>query len=209
MQEKIEKLYSFFDDLDSIRREKFFAHAKRVSFKKDSILFWQGDLCGAILYLERGSVKVYIQNEDGEEITLYTLNPGEQCVINTSSSISQTPAIGSAVTLSDVEGFMLDSKTVKELMSECKPYQDYMFSLFTLKLTSLATLVEDLKFKPLKRRVLQFLKSKNSKKIHITHEEIAQNLGTSRVVISRILKELEIANKVSLSRGEITYMQDF
>ncbi len=203
MQEKIEKLYSFFDDLDSLKKRKFFTHAKRVNFKKDSILFWQGDLCGGILYLEKGSVKVYIQNEDGEEITLYTLNPGEQCVINTSSSISQTPAIGSAVTLSDIEGYILDSKIVKELMNECKPYQEYMFSLFTLKLISLATLVEDLKFKPLKYRVLKFLESRKSNEIKMTHEEIAQNLGTSRVVISRVLKELEKNKKISLGRGII------
>ncbi|NOX15751.1 MAG: Crp/Fnr family transcriptional regulator [Epsilonproteobacteria bacterium] len=206
MQEKIEKLYSFFNNLDSAKKDKFFAHAKRVNFKKGNILFWQGDLCESILYLEKGSVKVYMQNEEGEEITLYTLNPGEQCVINTSSSISSTPAIGSAVTLSDVQGFMLDSKIVKELMSESRAYQEYMFSLFSLKLTSLATLVEDLKFKPLKYRVLKFLKSKNTKEIKITHEEIAQNLGTSRVVVSRILKELEKNKKIRLNRGIITYL---
>ncbi len=203
MQEKIEKLYSFFDDLNPEEKKKFFYHAKRVSFKKGNILFWQGDLCEGILYLEEGCVKVYIQNEDREEITLYTLNPGEQCVINTSSSISQTPAIGSAVTLSDIQGYILDSKIVKELMSESAIYQEYMFSLFTLKLTSLATLVEDLKFKPLKYRVLKFLKSKNQKEIIVTHEEIAHNLGTSRVVISRVLKELEKSEMIILGRGVI------
>ncbi|MCF6172827.1 MAG: Crp/Fnr family transcriptional regulator [Campylobacteraceae bacterium] len=205
MQEKIEKLYSFFDDLSDVEKKKFFTHAKRVNFKKDNILFWQGDLCGGILYLEKGSIKVYIQNDDGEEITLYTLNPGEQCVINTSSSISQTPAIGSAVALCDIECYMLDSKIIKELMNESKAYQEYMFSLFTMKLASLATLIEDLKFKPLKQRVLKFLKSKNTREIKITHNAIAQNLGTSRVVISRILKELEKEKKISLGRGIIGY----
>ncbi len=112
------------------------------------------------------SLKVYLQGDDGKEITL-----------------------------SDIQGYILETKNVKEMMSESSTYQEYMFSLFSMKLTSLATLVEDLKFKPLKQRVWLFLKSKNSKEIEITHEKIAQNLGTSRVVISRVLKQLEKSKK--------------
>ncbi len=204
MQKKLEDLYSFFYFLSEKEKNKFFTLAKRVSFEKDQILFWQGDLCDGILYLESGHVKVYIQNEDGDEITLYTLRAGEQCVVNTSSTISSTPALGSAVTLDKVTGYILDKHTVKELMKDSSPYQEYMFSLFALKLTSLATLVEDIKFKPLKDRILTFLKSCKSLHVEITHEQIANNLGTARVVVSRILKELEKEGKLKLQRGSIT-----
>jgi CRP/FNR family transcriptional regulator len=198
----IEK-YSFFKDFTTLEKEKFFSRAKKVHFPKGEILFWQGDLCGGILYIQSGSIKVYLQNEDGDEITLYTVEAGEQCVINTSSAISLTPAMGSAVTLEEVSGYMLDSKSVKELMKESSVYQDYMFSLFALKLTTLATLVEDIKFKSLKTRVMSFLKSKNTPIIEITHDKIAQNLGTSRVVISRVLKELEKEGHIQLQRASI------
>jgi CRP/FNR family transcriptional regulator len=203
LQEKIEKLYSFFSKFTKQEKEKFFTHAKKVSFSKGQILFLQGEMCSGILYLESGSLKVYLQGDDGNEITLYSVEAGEQCIVNTSSSISKTPALGSAIALSDIEGYMLETKNVKEMMSESDSYQEYMFSLFSMKLTSLATLVEDLKFKPLKQRVLHFLQSKNSKEIKITHEKIAQNLGTSRVVISRVLKELEKSKKLKLKRGII------
>lgn len=203
MQKELEEQYDFFEDLSKEERDLFFAHAKRVHFLKGEILFWQGDMCGGILYIQAGSVKVYIQNEEGDEITLYTLEAGEQCIVNTSSAISLTPALGSAVTLSNVQGYMLESKEVKKLMKLSSAYQEYMFSLFALKLTSLATLVEDIKFKPLKQRVLAFLKTKNQNEIQITHEKIAQYLGTSRVVISRILKELEKEGSLLLHRGHI------
>ena len=204
MRDKIiEEKYSFFKDFNDQEKEKFFSHAKKVSFSKDEILFWQGDLCGGILYITKGTLKVYLQNEDGDEITLYSVEAGEQCVVNTSSTITSTPALGSAVTLSDVEGYILDTKSVKELMKYSDIYQEYMFSLFALKLTSLATLVEDIKFKPLKERILSFLKAKNEQKIEITHDKIAQNLGTSRVVVSRILKDLEEEGHVKLYRGFI------
>jgi len=202
-KERLESLYSFFHDLNDSEKEKFFTHAKRVTFPKDKILFLQGDLCGGILYIELGSIKVYLQNNSGDEITLYTVQEGEQCIVNTSSAISSTPSLGSAVVLEDVTGYMLDSKSVKELMHESNAYQEYMFTLFALKLTSLATLVEDIKFKPLKQRILSFLKNKNNIIIEITHDKIANNLGTSRVVVSRVLKELEVDGKLKLGRGHI------
>ncbi len=204
-QKIIEDKYCFFKDFNTQEKEIFFSHAKKVSFPKGQILFWQGDLCGGILFIESGTLKVYLQNENGDEITLYNVEVGEQCVVNTSSTITSTPALGSAVTLSDVEGYMLDVKSVKELMKYSSVYQEYMFSLFALKLTSLATLVEDIKFKSLKERILSFLKFKKSLKIVITHEKIAQNLGTSRVVVSRILKDLEKNGKIELHRGVIKY----
>jgi CRP/FNR family transcriptional regulator len=201
LHNKIEEKYSFFKDFNEQDKTEFFTNAKKVNFQKGEILFWQGDFCGGILFIELGSVKIYIQSDEGDEITLYTIESGEQCVVNTSSSISSTPALGSAVTLTEVSGYILDSDSVKKLMKSSSQYQEYMFSLFTLKLTSLATLVEDIKFKPLKERVLSFLKNKNKKQVYITHENIAQNLGTSRVVVSRILKELENKGNIVLHRG--------
>ena len=201
--EIVEEKYSFFKDFNNQEKDKFFNHAKKVSFPKGEILFWQGDLCGGILYITKGILKVYLQNDEGDEIMLYNVEAGEQCVVNTSSTITSTPALGSAVTLDDVEGYMLDTKSVKELMKYSDVYQEYMFSLFALKLTSLATLVEDIKFKPLKERILSFLKSKKTFKVEMTHDKIAQNLGTSRVVVSRILKDLEVEGHVKLHRGFI------
>ncbi|WP_024954226.1 Crp/Fnr family transcriptional regulator [Sulfurospirillum arcachonense] len=203
LHKTIEESYCFFKNLSSKEKKVFFNHAKRVCFPKGQILFWQGDLCEGILYLETGSLKVYLQNENGDEITLYTLEAGEQCVVNTSSTISSTPALGSAVSLSEISGYILDKNSVKKLMKESLAYQEHMFNIFTLKLTSLATLIEDIKFKPLKTRILSFLKNKKINKIHITHEKIAQNMGTSRVVISRILKDLEKEGELELYRGYI------
>ena len=200
---EIETVYDFFNQLSILEKEMFFTHAKKVSFPAGQILFWQGDTCGGILYLHSGSVKVYLQNDEGDEITLYTLNAGEQCIVNTSSALSLTPALGSAVTLSEVKGYMLDAKAVKALMKASPAYQEYMFTLFSLKLTSLATLVEDIKFKPLRERILTTLKRKKSDEVVITHEALAQDLGTSRVVVSRVLKELEKEGKLTLKRGAI------
>ena len=178
-------------------------HAKRVSMAKNSILFYQEDICKDILLLGKGEIELYMYAENDKKIPLYALHAGEQCVINTSSTISQTPAIGTAQTLEDVEGWMVSEEVVKYLMHRSPLYLNYVFSLFTIKLDALATLIQDIKFKKLDSRILEWLASHHSTIVQATHEEIAEALGTSRVVISRVLKDLEKQHLVKLHRKAI------
>ncbi len=195
--------YEFYNKLDSVSVKFLQKHLKPISVPKSTILFFQGDTCDNILFLTKGKVRLYIQSDDADEITLYQLHAGEQCIVNTASSISQTQAIGSAVTIEDIEGYLLDTASVKELASMSDEYQSFLFSVYTLRMGDLATLVNDIKFKRLDERVLEWLKHQGSNHIQTTHENIANELGSTRVVISRVLKELEHKDKVILTRGEI------
>jgi len=178
-------------------------HAKKISVPKDTILFYQDDVCNDILLLCDGEIELYMYGENDKKIPLYVLKEGEQCVINTSSTLSQTPAIGSAQTLSSIQGWLINETVVKHLMHESPTYLNYVFSLFTIKLDALATLIHDIKFKKLDSRILEWLKAQHQPLVHATHEEIAQALGTSRVVISRVLKDLEHQGFITLHRKAI------
>jgi len=195
--------YSFYDKLDDIALAFLKKHLKPIKAMKNNILFFQGDICNNILFLTKGTVRLYIQSDYADEITLYQLNQGEQCIVNTASTISETKAIGSAVTVTDIEGYLLDAKSVKELAHMSHEYQNFLFSIYTLRMNDLAKLVNDLKFKKLDERILEWLKLRNSKIIHTTHETIANELGSTRVVVSRVLKRLENRKKVKLTRGAI------
>ncbi|CAA6798628.1 MAG: transcriptional regulator, Crp/Fnr family [uncultured Sulfurovum sp.] len=178
-------------------------NTKAIAIPKNNILFYQGDVCDSVLLLTKGEVRLYIQDEGVESIDLYTLKGGEQCIVNTASSISNTNAIASAQTVSDIEGYLLDSESIKKLSALSPVYQSYIFSLYTIRMADLAKLINDIKFKKLDTRLLEWLYKHEEKNIKITHEEIANSLGSSRVVISRTLKELERKEKVILYRGSI------
>jgi CRP/FNR family transcriptional regulator len=178
-------------------------HAKAISIPKNNILFYQGDICDSVLLLTKGEVRLYIQDEGVESIDLYTLKEGEQCIVNTASSISNTHAIASAESITDIEGYLLDTPSIKKLAVLSSVYQSYIFSLYTIRMADLAMLINDIKFKKLDVRLLEWLHKHNKDNIKITHKEIANSLGSSRVVISRILKELERKEKVILHRGSI------
>lgn len=195
--------YDFFKNLDEKEKKHLLDNSKYVEIPKDFTLFYQGDVCNDILLLKSGVVQLLVYGQINEMIPLYEIKEGEQCIINTSSTISQTPAIATAQTRSDICGWLVPSHIIKELIVKCPSYQQYIFSLFALKFSTLTTLIEDIKFKRLDSRILDFLKQKNETLIEITHEDIASNLGTSRVVVSRVLKELEHKNLIKLHRGKI------
>jgi len=195
--------FDFYHQLDNNSLKFLEKNLKPLTLPKDNILFFQGDICDNILFLTSGKVRLYIQSEDADEITLYQLNAGEQCIVNTASTISQTEAIGSAITLTDIEGFLLDVKSVKELAHSSDTYQSFLFSIYTLRMGSLAKLVNDIKFKHLHERILEWLVAQNTPIIETTHELIANELGSTRVTISRVLKELEKDSKLTLTRGAI------
>jgi len=178
-------------------------HAKAIAIPKNNILFYQGDICETVLLLTKGEVRLYIQDDGVESIDLYTLKSGEQCIVNTASSISNTDAIASAESITDIEGYLLNAESIKKLSALSPVYQSYIFSLYTIRMADLAKLINDIKFKKLDVRLVEWLQKHEEKNIKITHEEVANSLGSSRVVISRTLKELEKKGKVVLHRGSI------
>ena len=196
-------IYPFTDQLEPEAVKFLETHLKPIQVPKGNLLFYQGDVCGDILWLTKGKVRLYAQADGIEEITLYTLQPGEQCIVNTASLLSQTQAIASAETVTDIEGYLIDVKSIKKLAKISDVYQDYLFSLYQLRFTSLANLINNIKFKRLDERILDWLQKQDEKIIETTHEFIANELGSSRVVISRLLKELEQQEKVILHRGKI------
>lgn len=195
--------FPFFEAFSVEAQTLLLSHAKEVKVPKGMELFAQGDQCKDILFLVEGSVRVYRLHESGQEITLYFLENGEQCNVNLNSAFTDTPAIGTAVCESDIEGYLLPADIVKTIYTAEEPYQQFVFSLFARRLEGMAGLIEDVRFKKLDHRLLDWLHEQGSDEITITHEKLASHLGTSREVISRLLKEFEHNGIVKLHRGRI------
>ena len=195
--------YKFFNNLSKESQELLLANAKKTTIPKNTQLFYQGDKCQNILFLTKGTARVYRQHESGKEITLYYLQPFEQCNVNLSGALSNILAIGSAITEDEVEGYYIDSNIIRELFFKEDSFREYVLELFASRLDSMANLVEDLRFKKIDERLLEWLESQNQKTITVTHDNIASHLGTSREIISRILKSFEGEGLLTLSRGKI------
>lgn len=195
--------YPFLDKIEPDALAFLKQHIKPISIPKNTLLFYQGDICDNILWLTSGEVRLYTQSDSIEDITLYNLKAGEQCIVNTASLLSQTSAVASAETITDIEGYLIDVESVKALSKMSDVYQSYLFSLYQLRFEELTGLINDIKFKRLDTRIVEWLKKQPSNIIEITHEQLATELGSSRVVVSRLLKGLEQKGVVTLHRGKI------
>lgn len=197
--------YQFFQSLEPESLEKVRSEAKHVSFGVGTFLYYQGDINQGILFLNKGSVKVFLHaDEIGKgEITLYYITPGEQCLVNTLSTISQTPATASAIVDESIDGWLVPASTIRWLIDNSPAYRNFKLSFCAERLTQVMHLVEELRFKRMDQRLLNWLYVQGRDTIRTTHEQIAQILGTSREVISRILKNLEKEGIVTVGRGWI------
>jgi CRP/FNR family transcriptional regulator len=196
--------FPFFDLLSDESRRLLLDHADTLALPEGTELFSQGDRCREVLFLQEGSIRVYRSHESGQEITLYFLEAGEQCNVNLNSAFTGAPAIATAVTESEIGALMLPADIVKQVYAKEAVYQQYVFTLFARRLESLAGLIEDIRFKKLDQRLLDWLREhERQSSIEITHERLASHLGTSREVVSRLLKEFERSGIVKLHRGRI------
>lgn len=197
------KRFAFFDALQRSNKELLLAHAKEMRIPAGMEIFHQGDQCKETFFLVEGSVRVYRAHESGHDLTLYYLQPLEQCNVNLNSVLTHTPSLGTAVTESECIGISIPAYITKHLYTKEIPYQEYIFSLFALRLESLVFLVEDVRFKKLDERLKTWLGESSKKTLHITHDKIATHMGSSREVISRLLKEFEREGLIKLGRSQI------
>ncbi len=197
--------YPFFKMLESNLMESVERDAKSLSLSTGNFLYYQGDVCDGILFLKKGRVKVYLNSDKigGGEITLYYIAPGEQCLVNTFSAISKLHTQANAVVDESIEGWLVSATTIERLIDESKAFRDFKISFCATRLNEVLRFIEEVKFKRVDERLLNWLFVQGRETIHATHEQIAAILGTSREVISRILKNFEKEGLVHLGRGVI------
>jgi len=191
--------FSFYKKLEPEAIEFLQKNLEAVKVPKDTLLFSEGDVCDSILFLTSGEVQL-IQEEKQNE--LYRLYPGDQCIVNTASTLSQTPAIASAITKTEIEGYILDMYSVKILAKNSEPYLSYLFEIYTLNVTGLANLnfsaLHDLDSK-----IVGLIRSTSDKSIKNDIAALATSFNVSKESVERILKSLQNDNIITIDDDTI------
>ena len=198
------EVYPFFLTLSNEEKERFYASLRYVTLPKNTILHYQGDICKEVLLLVKGEIRLYTQADDfSEEVTLYTLKSGEQCLANTASVLSHSKTIGTAVTTTEIEAYLLAENDIKNFMQTIPEYQAYIMALYSKKMVELTMMINRIKFKNLNERIMDFLHENEKNTVSITHQNLAEKMNTSRSVVSRVLKKLEHNGELILHHGYI------
>lgn len=165
----------------------------------------QGSGCPQLALLLNGTVRVYKLAENGKEITLYRIGCGESCILTASCILSDIPFPAFAICDTAVEAVAIPSAAVREWISTSPTWRDYIFGLVATRLSNIINVVEDVAFRRMDRRIAAYLCEHfaDNDNLQVTHQAIASELGTSREVVSRILKEFEQESLIQVTRGAI------
>ncbi len=162
----------------------------------------------AVLLLS-GVVRVYQIGASGREITLYRFGEGESCILTANAILSHQsfPAIASIE--QDVEAVIIPANDFRAWMGKYEIWREFVFSLLMQRLSSVMAIVDEVTFRRMDARIASWLleKAQTRASIHVTHQEIAAELGSSREVISRILEGFAARGFVRIERGTV-YLDD-
>ncbi|SHG47964.1 CRP/FNR family transcriptional regulator, anaerobic regulatory protein [Chryseobacterium oranimense] len=160
----------------------------------------------------KGMIKVIRTEEDGREILLYYIKAGESCIMSFLGGMHKEKSIVKAEVEEDAEILFLPVDKVSLFIKQYPEWLDYIFRLYHKRFEELLDIINAIAFKKVDERLLNLLYKKSSnlgsKTIIITHEQLANELGTARVVVSRLLKQLEDAGKLKLGRNKITLSEN-
>lgn len=188
-------------------RDKLMAYGVVKTFAEGDVILNENAYIKVIPIVTHGSIKVMRTEEDGHEILLYYIQPGESCIMSFLGGMHHETSKIKAVAEEDTEILLIPIDKVSELIKEFPEWLDYIFRLYHKRFEELLQIVNSIAFKKIDERLLDLLKKKKeltgSTTISITHEQLANELGTARVVVSRLLKQMEKGGLVSLGRNNI------
>ena len=173
----------------------------------------EGQSCSSVPFVLEGTIRVFKVAESGREITLYRVEEGESCILSAGcrSGLAVFPA--SAVAERATSAAFLPSATFGLLFSEGPGFRDFVLAQYSRRMAEIMELVEEVAFRRVDERLAQWLHDQSSATpsglVIATHQELADHVGTSREVVSRILKDWEQRKSLEISRGSLRLLPGF
>jgi CRP/FNR family transcriptional regulator len=187
--------------------EKLIDYGFTKTFAEGDVILNENAYIKAIPIVMSGSIRVTRTDDDDREILLYYIKAGESCIMSFLGGMHHDTSKVKAIAEEPTEILFVPIDKVNILIKDFPEWLDYIFRLYHKRFEELLDVVNAIAFKKLDERLLDFIKKKcqinDNNTLVITHEHIANELGTARVVVSRLLKQMEQEGLVTLGRNKI------
>lgn len=189
-------------------KEELIAISSIQTFEAGTVILKQGGYVKVIPLMISGLAKVFKEEpENGNEVLLYYIKPGESCVMSMTTLLHNTTSQVKAIIEEDADVVLIPADKALQIAKKYPRWNEFIYDLFNLKFDELLQVIEILTFSNKDIRLLAYLKKeaalKNTNILKTTHQHIADDLGSSREVISRLLKKLEIEGHIKLDQGSV------
>ena len=180
-------------------------------FKENSEIIKYGQYTKGIPLIISGTIKVLRRNQNGDELVLYFLEKGESCSMTMNCCFGQKKSEIRAIAETDVKIISIPVEKMKDWLQKYRTWMAFVFESYNNRFEEMINAIDNLSFSNMNKRLIKYLKDKviiqKSTTLTISHKEIAQDLNTSRVVVSRLLKSIENNGKIELGRKKILVLE--
>ena len=208
MQKQLETYYPFWKQLTREEQDLFCSCSRIQNYEKDQFIHGGEDECLGILLVLEGQVRVYIQSEEGKQVTLLRLGKGQIYSLSASCVVQEISFEILAEAAQETRVVITSTCYIKKLMKERVFVENFIYRQTVEGFSDIMWAMSEILFKSFDKRLAGYLEEERIRRkspvIHETHDEIAKNMGSAREVVSRMLKYFEKEGMVSLSRGAVT-----
>lgn len=200
-----ENAFPFLAEVAPALRRELERAARPLHLEAGAPICLEGELCRHLPLVVRGAGRVYRISETGRVLTLYRIEPGESCILTMSCLLSARPFPAFAEAETDMDVLAAPADAFRAWFETSPVWRRYVFDLLARRFADVIELVGDVAFRRVDERLAAYLLAAKDREGRVaqTHESLAADLGTSREVVSRVLKEFEREGLVALGRGEV------
>ncbi|MGB8518143.1 MAG: Crp/Fnr family transcriptional regulator [Gallionella sp.] len=196
------QLYPMLSELPAAELDTLLKNATVMSLPAGTVVFDENQPCQGFPLVLSGSIRVIKSAASGRELQLYRVSPGESCILTSSCLLGHTRYQARGIVEENVELVLLPAGIFHTLLAKHESFRSYVFNLFSERFTDLMTLVSAVAFQKLDQRLAALLIHKPLH-IHTTHQALADELGSAREIVSRLLKSFADQGWVKLGREQI------
>ena len=205
LEKELRDAYNFIFEEELIQEMVKFGALKEL--KAGETIINIGEYVKSMPLLLEGAIKILREDKDGDELLLYFLERGDTCAMTLSCCLGQTRSEIRAIAEKDTRLVMIPIEKMEEWTSQFKSWRNFVFESYHSRLSEMLDTIDTIAFLHMDERLMRYLQDKakinKNEQIQVTHQEIAYDLHTSRVVVSRLLKKLELEGKIGLQRNSI------
>ncbi|MDO8465253.1 MAG: Crp/Fnr family transcriptional regulator [Gallionella sp.] len=201
-QTRLLQQYPMLRELSATERESLLASASVMHVPAGTVVFDENQPCQGFPLLLSGSIRVIKAAPNGRELQLYRVVSGESCILTSSCLLGHTRYQARGIAEQPLEIVALPANAFHALLGNSEAFRNYVFHLFSDRITDLMQLVSAVAFQKLDQRLAKLLINKPTT-IHATHQAIADELGSAREIVSRLLKGFAEQGWVKLGREQI------
>lgn len=209
-QQKLRLISDVYPELANPQKPECFEILARAPVNRipaGTVVLRANDKCEDFILVLEGSIRIYQMAEDGREVTLYRIQPGDICLMSLNSLLNNKPFNARAECDTDVTALVLNKDQFHRAMEVSDNFRGLVLKSLTSSVSELTDTFYSTVFERLDMRLACLLgrlfERANADTINVTHQALAQELGTTREVVSRLLKQFEQQNCISLARGRI------